>query len=193
MLLLRTVVAALVPMAVLIAAANALAGQSIGLVAFLIVVVGTASLGAFLWRLHSLYLVIDRHHRQLRGLPPAGHPGPLTRLAGLSVWSDKLVRALLGGALAANLIVFAYVSDKYASLPPFLPLHYSATGDVDRLGTPLEVFMMPSIGVVVLLTNLLFAAVLHRRERLASLLLIGATIFVQFLLLVATANIVSRA
>ena len=184
---------ALAPLALLYALLSALLTRGVDLTAFALSLGAAASMAVVAWRVHTLYLMLDRQRRQRRGLPAARKPDPLSRFAALPIWRDPQTHQLLAGAVAANLAVFAYVSAKYASLPPFLPLHYSATGDVDRLGTPPEVFMMPAIGVVVLLTNVLLGAALYHRARLASHLLVGASIFVQIVLLVATANIVARA
>lgn len=188
----RSLATVAVPLAVCYLLLSALPGRAVDLFAFLLALFATASLAVLLWRLHGLFLLLDGQRRQSRDLPAAG-PDPLARLVALPLWRDSRLRPLLAGAIASNVAVFAYVSAKYESLPPFLPLHYSATGDVDRLGTPPEVFMMPAIGVVVLVANVVLGAALYRRERLASHLLVGASIFVQMVLLVATATIVSRA
>lgn len=107
-----------------------------------------------------------------------------------SVWMDPLARLLLILGLIANVALSAYIGLKYRSLPEFLPLHFDASGQVDRIGTRGEIFKLPVIGLIVVVANLVMGFLLHGRERLATYLLFAATILVQVLFWVATLNIV---
>ena len=114
-------------------------------------------------------------------------------LRGWSLWSDRPGWGLAVSALLVNLGLFAYVYLSYGSLPPLLPLHYNAAGEVDLIGGPVELFKLPAIGGVVFLADLLLAAGLHRSERFAALLLLGGCVFVEVLLFAATFNVVRLA
>lgn len=187
-LLLRHIVEVTGALAILTTATYLLAGRAVDLLGFIGAVFVCGSIGLLGWRLYVLWLVLqERHH------PATPIHDPLRGVATLPLWRDGIVCLLLFAALAGNLAMFAYVSDRYAWLPPFLPLHYSAAGEVDRLGTPNEVFMIPAIGAVLVIANVIIGAVFHRRERGAAILLAAACVFAQILLFVATTNIVSRA
>jgi hypothetical protein len=52
---------------------------------------------------------------------------------------------------------------------------------------------MPVIGVAVFLADVLVASLMYRRDRWASLTILGASVLVQIMLIVATINIVRLA
>lgn len=107
-----------------------------------------------------------------------------------SLWRDaKAVKLLLLGIIA-NLFAIGYVSYKYPTLAPLLPLHYNSAGEIDFIGTRLEAFKIPAIGTITLAADLLLAYVLHPREKLASYLLLTVAIVVQAIIAVATIKIV---
>ena len=98
------------------------------------------------------------------------------------LWRDRALWGLaLAGALA-NGVLFAYLCWRYASLSPFLPLHFDPLGHADRIGTRAELFRLPLIGLLALLVNGVLGGVFHSRQRLATYLLLGGAIVVQALL-----------
>jgi hypothetical protein len=104
-------------------------------------------------------------------------PGFLT----WSFWSDRLGLALLGGALALLIVLFGYISMRYASLADLQPLHFDAAGQPDRWGTRIQVFTLPFIGLLALIANGGLGFLLYERERTASYLLWSGAIVVQVL------------
>lgn len=125
---------------------------------------------------------------------PAFSPGRVWRhVRGWSLWRDRLACGLLLLSLLLDLGLLAYVYLTYSSLPPLLPLHYNALGQVDMIGEPRELFRMPAIGTLVMVGDFLLAARLHGGERFAAVLLLGGCAFVQALLLAATVNVVRLA
>lgn len=103
---------------------------------------------------------------------------------------DRLFLLLLVGGFVANVFLFAFLGWYYRSLPQFLPLHYTALGEVDRVGGRREIFKLPVIGLIVLGTNALFGFLTYGRERTLTYLLLGAAIMEQFLLWWVAFNIV---
>jgi hypothetical protein len=100
---------------------------------------------------------------------------------------------LAGASLAAILGLIAYVAAWLPGLPPFLPLHYNGVGSVDLLGPRTDLYKMPGIGAAVFVADLVVATVVFRRERSAALTLLGTSVLVQVILIVATINIVRLA
>jgi uncharacterized membrane protein len=100
---------------------------------------------------------------------------------------------LLAVSLLGVAGLVAYVHAWQPALPPLLPLHYNGQGAVDLIGPRTDLYKMPAIGAVVLLADLVFSAYVHRRERLAALTLLSASVLVQAMLVVATINIVRLA
>jgi hypothetical protein len=106
---------------------------------------------------------------------------------------DRIARILAGASLAGILGLIAYVAIWLPTLPPFLPLHYNGVGSVDLLGPRTDLFKMPGIGVATFIADLVVATAIYRRERWAALTLVGASVLVQIILIVATINIVRLA
>lgn len=132
----------------------------------------------------------------------SGHRRPIGRLrpleaaravAGASLWRDLVAIGLIVGSIAGLVGLAVYVHGRMPSLPPFLPLHYNSQGAVDLIGPRIDLYKMPGIGGVVLISDLLLASFMHRRERLAALILLSASVLVQVMLIVATINIVRLA
>jgi hypothetical protein len=128
-----------------------------------------------------------------RGVPFA--PGRLPREAlrghriRIPMAQDPRAWALLGLAITVNLALLLFVAWRYPNLPPFLPLHFNAAGEVDFIGTPGEAFRLPTIAGSLLMGNTVLAIVLHRYERLASYLFLAAAVFAQLVMLVAVFNL----
>lgn len=106
------------------------------------------------------------------------------------LWRDQTAWVLLGAATAVNLGLFGYLSARFPNLDAQLPLHFSAQGLPDRIGTKGELFALPIIGLIILGTNLLLGLALYRRERAGSYLLWGAAAAAQALFWLATFSIV---
>ena len=107
-----------------------------------------------------------------------------------SFWTDRTARILLGAALFVNLGLFGYLSARFPTLDIQLPLHFNNLGQVDRIGTKMELFTLPIIGLIVLGTNVVLGLALYKRERAGSYLLWGAAAAAQTLFWLATFSIV---
>lgn len=114
-----------------------------------------------------------------------------SRLVRLPLWRDPWVLALFLGAFLANLALFAYLSHRYPSLSAFLPLHFAASGQVDRIGMKLEVFKLPGMALAVLGGNGLVSLLLHLRERYLALLALAVALLVQILFWIAVVRIIA--
>lgn len=107
-----------------------------------------------------------------------------------SLWSDETAWALISVALVVNLGLFGYLCVRFPGLDFQLPLHFNSLGRPDRIGTKMELFALPIIGLIILGTNVVLGLALYRRERAGSYLLWGAAAAVQALFWLATFSIV---
>jgi hypothetical protein len=103
----------------------------------------------------------------------------------LSLFADRpaVGLLLLGGALVAAMLWFILL--RFDAVPQTLPLHYNATGQPDRIGTPREIFLFPLIVALVAVANLALAWSVIRFDRFAARLLLGGTCLVQVVAWVA--------
>jgi uncharacterized membrane protein len=97
---------------------------------------------------------------------------------------------LLGGILLVA-VLFAILLVRYPHLPNVLPMHYDATGRVDRIAPRREAFDLPMIGLIAWATNLVMGIVFYRRQRMLAYLAWSGTLVVLVLILLALWNIVT--
>jgi hypothetical protein len=105
------------------------------------------------------------------------------------VWTDRTAWLLLGTALVVNIGLFGYLSLRFPRLDLQLPLHFNSQGLADRIGTRMDLFALPIIGLIILGTNALLGLVLYRQERAGSYLLWGAAAASQALFWLAVFSI----
>ncbi|MFN8597185.1 MAG: PH domain-containing protein [Anaerolineae bacterium] len=105
------------------------------------------------------------------------------------LWRDRLAWGFSGLTLVALIGLFALICFRYPDLPARLPMHYSVAGLVDRVGVRSDVFILPVIGVMTLLVNVVIGVMVYQRERMASYVLWGGMLLVQFLLWVGAFNL----
>jgi hypothetical protein len=105
------------------------------------------------------------------------------------LWTDQTAWVLLGLALFINLALFAYLSARFPAMDHQLPLHFNNQGLADRIGTKMELFALPIIGLIILATNALLGLILYRWERAGSYLLWGAATVAQALFWLAVFSI----
>lgn len=86
--------------------------------------------------------------------------------------SDKILR--LGAIISLLLIVltFIYLGIFYRFLPPMLPLYNQMPWGNARLGSTIDVFLLPAIALVVFIINSFLATRLYERMPLISRVLI---------------------
>jgi hypothetical protein len=105
------------------------------------------------------------------------------------LWRDRLAHGLTLAGFVLCAALFAFAAIRFPDLPARLPLHYTIDGLPDRFGPATQSFILPFIGLLALLGNTLLGGLIYRRERMASYVLWGGTIFVQLLLWVGTINL----
>ena len=73
---------------------------------------------------------------------------------------------------------------------PFIPLHYNVYMGIDEFGPWQSVFVLPAIGLVLLLVNVVLQGTLHRHEKVLSTFFAVATVASEAVLLVSMTLIV---
>jgi hypothetical protein len=127
---------------------------------------------------------------------PAEPVEPVSVLPAVQRWDlfgDRLALALIGlGALSVLLLV-GYLALVAGQLPPQIALHFDGRGQPDRFGPPTGLLILPLIAALTWVANTAAGLWLHRRpgERAAAYLLLGATLFVQALVWVATVGLLT--
>ena len=110
-----------------------------------------------------------------------------------AVLQDRLALALIGAGGLSVLLLLGYLAFIAGQLPPEIALHFDGAGAPDRFGPPTGLLILPAIAGFTWLANTLLGLWLHRRPtaRAATYLLLGATLFVQALVWVATIGLLT--
>ncbi len=114
-------------------------------------------------------------------LAGAGRPAFDERAAGhpLALLQDRPSAGLILAGLALITAMVWFIALRYDAVPQTLPLHYNATGQPDRIGTPREIYILPLITALVAVANVALAWSVVRFDRFAARLLLGGTCLVQ--------------
>jgi len=122
---------------------------------------------------------------------------PHTELRGLSawaapLWADKAARLLMLGSLVLCALLFGLMSLVYNGLPISLPLHWNSQAQVDIIGDPQELLRLPAFALAIWVANVVLAAWALRKERAATLFLLGGAIAAQIVFAAGALSIVLR-
>ena len=79
---------------------------------------------------------------------------------------------------------------KWKNLPPELPLFYSLPRSSDQLGTPFALLLLPMISLFLFALNLIFAALIYEKSKLASDILTIIGLIASLLLLMTYIKII---
>lgn len=102
-----------------------------------------------------------------------------------SLLRDRIAVGLVLAAGALVTLMLWFIVLRFDRVPAALPLHYSATGQPDRIGTPREIFILPLIAALAAVGNIALASSVVRYDRFAARLLTGGTLLVQVVAWVA--------
>jgi len=106
-------------------------------------------------------------------------------------WGDSLAQGLLLGGLVLCLVVFGILAFRFPGLPGEVTLHFNAAGLADRVGPKQSLFVVPLIGLLSWLVNMVWGGFLYRRQPQASYLLWGGAALVQILAGMALRSLLS--
>lgn len=101
------------------------------------------------------------------------------------LWHDNLGRGLIALGIILNLFIYFSLLLRYNDFPDILRIHFNKVGQVDRLGDRGELFLLPLIGLVTIVTNNILGAFLQLKEAIPAYLLYAAGVLVQVLVGIA--------
>ena len=101
-----------------------------------------------------------------------------------AVWKDRLGLTLIGSGLILPFLLLITVSIRIPFLAEQVALHFDTAGKVDRMGSPVSLFILPAIGGFIWFANSVIgtAFYIRRAERPAAYVLwFGSTVVQIFL------------
>ncbi|MFA5961805.1 MAG: hypothetical protein WC848_03940 [Parcubacteria group bacterium] len=117
--------------------------------------------------------------------------GKIKFFFGQEFFRSRIVLWLLFLGVFFNLVIWSVL--KFYSHPAgsSIILHYNVYFGVDSIGASREVFLLPSIGFIVLLINVLLSFYFYvKKERIASYVLLLAALMVQLSLLISAISVI---
>ncbi len=102
-----------------------------------------------------------------------------------SYWKNKIIMGIFALSCLVNisLWIFLFKNQKSSELPVIL--HYNLFFGVDYLGGYNEIYLIPTVGAIIIITNTILGCLLYKKERLASYFLTFNIFIVQSFLLLA--------
>ena len=102
-----------------------------------------------------------------------------------SYWKNKIIMSTLALSCLANISLwtFLFKNQKSSELPVIL--HYNLFFGVDYLGSYSEIYLIPAVGVIVIIANVILGYLLYEKEKLASYFLAFNIFIIQSFLLLA--------
>ena len=102
-----------------------------------------------------------------------------------SYWKNKIIMNIFVWSCLMNisLWVFLFKNQRNSDLP--IILHYNLFFGVDYLGGYNEIYLIPTVGAIIIIINTVLGYLLYERERLASYFLAFNIFIVQLFLLLA--------
>ena len=110
-------------------------------------------------------------------------------------WRDRVMQFCMGASIILNVALFAVIAAQIGRLPDQVPLHFDGLGQVDRLGSPAGLYLLPLIGLISWLSAALLGWYFHqvREEKPVAYILWGATVAIQLATWLAIINLLARA
>jgi hypothetical protein len=107
-----------------------------------------------------------------------------------SLWRDRTALVLIGAGLLGVLLMFGALCFRFPVLSSDLPLHFDVGGLPDRIGPKSGLFVLPVIGLIAWVFNLIAGIWLYRRvQQGAAYLLWGGALAVQIIAGLALFNL----
>ncbi len=103
----------------------------------------------------------------------------------LSFVADRSARAMVAVAVALNAAAFGVLSARYDDLPETMAVDYPVGRDAAHIVQRDDLFAMPITAVALLGLNLVLGVLLHRRQRALAQTILGGSVFLEGVLIVA--------
>jgi len=109
---------------------------------------------------------------------------------------NKIILICTISSLVINLLIWALLIFKFRPIAlasaekATLPLHYNIYWGIDLFGQWYQSFILPALGLIILIMNFIFSILLYSKKILASYFFIIASVFIQTFLLISTILII---
>ncbi|MEA2088888.1 MAG: hypothetical protein U9O55_03560 [Patescibacteria group bacterium] len=104
-------------------------------------------------------------------------------------FKDKIIFANLIISIIINSIIWINLL-RIKKVGEMIPLHYNVYFGIDYIGDWHKIFIVPLIGIIILIINFLLALLIYYKDKFISYILVFTVLFVQIILFLASLSIV---
>lgn len=123
------------------------------------------------------------------GLEADSLTGSEQKIASFSPWKEKHFRVVMGLTAAIIVSTGLYIYKTIPTLPDKIPMHYNLYGQVDRFGSPNELWMPYGIGVFIVILMTVLRGTIARNNRTSAYLIAYTSLFIALLFSVISVSI----
>jgi len=101
------------------------------------------------------------------------------------IFKDRFFQVVLGLSLIINFLIWLatyYIFFPLQHFGELIPLRYNIYFGISLVGKWYEVFVMPTVGIFIIIINFILADIIYLRDKVVSYFLLGASVFTQILL-----------
>ncbi|MFA6410360.1 MAG: hypothetical protein WCW26_02175 [Candidatus Buchananbacteria bacterium] len=103
-----------------------------------------------------------------------------------SYWRDRIIKTNLIFSIVANFILWLGLIWQFKNFSESVPLHYNIYYGIDLIGPWYQILVMPGLGLLFILINLLASAIIYRKEKMIGYFLVGACSLCQLIFVLAS-------
>lgn len=115
------------------------------------------------------------------------------QIAAHPIWADRIAQYLALASIGLNVALWGYVLAVYPDLNNEITIKFPPVGDITTLQARSEILTIPTAASVILGVNLLAGLIFEWKDRAATYLVLGATLFFQVLFFIGAAIAVVNA
>ena len=102
---------------------------------------------------------------------------------------DRIIIANLIGSLIINASIWINLL-RIKKVDEMIPLHYNVYFGIDYIGDWHKIFIIPIMGIIVLIVNFLLALLIYYKDKFISYILLFVVSFIQVILFLASLSVV---
>ena len=114
----------------------------------------------------------------------------IVRIIKSAFWRDKFSTITLSTSVLFNIGIWLFLFFKMEPSEYPVPIHFNIYFGIDVVEYYYQAFIIPVVGIVVILVNLFFAFYLYEKEKFIAQFLAGSSLFIQILLFLAGLGVV---
>ncbi len=99
------------------------------------------------------------------------------------LWRNWTALIILILTLILNIIMWFILKKGIKPTEELIPVSYTIFG-INKMGRWYEVFILPAIGLIIFLLNLILSFIIYKKERFGSYLLLGSALISQIFILI---------